>query len=181
MMSMAKVAPQLKQIQEQYKNDRQTAAVKTMELYKKHKVNPLGGCLPILIQMPIFIALYQSFRHSADLRGEGFWWIADLTQPDQVYHFFSIAGFPVTLEPILIAYVLAQLWMSLSHQIPAGAGEQQVQMAKMMRWVPVLFAFFFYIWSMPAGLVLYFTWSAILSRPEFMWIDRKLRAAGLKD
>jgi YidC/Oxa1 family membrane protein insertase len=180
MLKMQKLAPEMKRIQEQYKNDRQTAAMKTMELYRKHKVNPAGGCLPILIQMPIFIALYQAFRHSADLRGEGFMWIADLTQPDQLMYFFSIFSFPVTLEPILIAYVLAQLWMVRSHQIPEGASEQQVQMAKMMRWMPVIFVFFFYIWSMPAGLVLYFTWSAILGRLEFIWIDRKLKAAGLK-
>ena len=66
----------------------------------------------------------------------------------------------------------------MSHPIPQGASEQQVQMAKMMRWMPVIFGFFFYFWAMPAGLVLYFTWSAIFGRLEFMWIDQKIAQAG---
>ena len=105
---MQKLAPEMKRIQEQYKNDRQTGAMKTMELYKKHKVNSCRWLFTNIYSNAYFLALYQTFRHSADMRGEGFLWIADLTQPDQLTYLFMMFGFPVTIDPLLIAYILAQ-------------------------------------------------------------------------
>ncbi len=177
MLKMQKLQPELKRIQERYKGDRQQLAVKQMELFKKHKVNPMAGCLPMFIQLPIFIALYQTFSHAADLRGTGFLWVNDLTLPDQQFYLgFSIPLFGMaTINPLPIIYIAVSLWMSFSHKPPANASDQQQQMAKVMRWLPVLFGFIFY--HMPAGLVLYFTCSAIIGTLEIKYIRRKLGMA----
>ena len=179
MIKMQKLAPDLKYIQEQYKNDKPKLAQKQMELWKKHGVNPLGGCLPLLIQMPIFIALYNTFQYNADMRGASFLWITDLTLPDQVW------GVPIaflnhwilSLNPLPLIYIAVTVWMSLTMPIPttpAGGDPMQEQLAKSMRWMPVLFGVIFY--NMPAGLVLYFTVNAVLSTIEVKFIRRRLAA-----
>ncbi len=180
MMKMQKLAPDMKYIQEQYKNDKQKAAMKQMELFKKHQVNPLGGCLPVLIQIPIFIALYQTFAHSADMRGQGFLWVKDLTLPDQLiylgFHFPSwvplYADLPGSINPLPLIYIAVTIWMSFNQKPPTGGDPMQEQMAKTMRWMPVLFGLFFY--NMPAGLTLYFTVQAVLSTIEIKMVKKKL-------
>nr|MBA3687123.1 membrane protein insertase YidC [Planctomycetota bacterium] len=182
MLKMQKIQPELKLVQEQYKNDRQQLAAKQMELFKKHGVNPLGGCLPVFIQLPIFMALYQAFNHSADMRGERFLWVNDLTLPDTLVGFgFSWpswmfipgwGGMPAALNPLPLVYIAVTVWMSFSMKAPPTSDPQQEQMQKMMRWMPVLFGVFFYY--MPAGLVLYFTVSAILSTIELKYVKKKL-------
>ncbi|TVR10938.1 MAG: membrane protein insertase YidC [Planctomycetota bacterium] len=177
MLAMQKLAPELKRIQEQYKSDPQTRNAKTMELWRKHGVNPLGGCLPIFIQMPIFIALYQSFSHVAELRGESFLWLADLTLPDQVFHLGNMGNFPVTINVLPILYMVISLFMTFSNKPPAasaGSNDQAQQMMKIMRWLPVMFGVIFY--NMPSGLVLYFTMSALISTIEIKWIRHRLGA-----
>jgi YidC/Oxa1 family membrane protein insertase len=174
MMKMQKLSPDLKLIQAQYKDDKQKLAQKQMELWKKHGVNPLGGCLPVFIQMPIFIALYQAFCHSADMRGQTFLWINDLTLPDQVFG-FVLMGTTLTLNPLPLIYIAVTIWMSLTQKLPSGGDPQQEQMAKMMRWMPVVFGAIFY--NMPSGLVLYFTINAILSTIEIKMVKRKLGMA----
>lgn len=176
MLKMQKLAPEMKYIKEQYAGNQQEQAKKQMELFKKHGVNPMSGCLPMLIQIPIFFALFQAFSHSADLRGSSFLWVHDLTLPDQVWgvhlswlpfwdHFFSI-------NPLPIAYILASAWMSFSMKPPANADPQQEMMYKMMRWLPVVMGVIFY--NMPSGLVLYFTVQAVISTLEMKYIRRKL-------
>lgn len=177
MLAMQKLAPELKRIQEQYKSDPQTRNAKTMELWRKHGVNPLGGCLPIFIQMPIFIALYQSFSHVAELRGESFLWLADLTLPDQVFHLGTMGNFPVTINVLPILYIIISLFMTFSNKPVApssGGNDQAQQMMKIMRWLPVMFGVIFY--NMPSGLVLYFTMSALISTIEIKWIRYRLGA-----
>ena len=171
MMKMQKLAPELKLLQEQYKSDKQKMAQKQMELWKKHGVNPLGGCLPILIQIPIFTALYLAFCHSADMRGHGFLWINDLTLPDQLIG-WVIGGWTVSINPLPIIYIIVSIWMSLMQKVPPGADPQQEQMMKMMRWLPVLFGVIFY--NFPSGLVLYFTINAVLSTIEIKMVRKKL-------
>jgi YidC/Oxa1 family membrane protein insertase len=175
-MKMQKLAPELKYLQEQYKNDRQKLAMKQMELWKKNGVNPLGGCLPVLIQMPIFIALYQSFCHSADMRGQSFLWIRDLTLPDQFMPLFTapMVGL-ITINPLPILYIGVTVWMSMLQKPPTGGDPQQEQMFKMMRWLPVIFGLIFY--NMPSGLVLYFTVQAVLSSLEIKLVKRRLGMA----
>ena len=172
MLKMQRLAPELKVIQECFKGDRQQFGLKTMELYKKNGVNPLGGCLPILIQMPMFMALFQVFSHNADMRGAGFLWASDLTLPDAVWgpavSYLSWA----TINPLALIYIGVTVWMSYSMKVPVGGDEQQAQMMKMMRWMPVIFGVIFY--AMPSGLVLYFTVNAILSTLEIRYVKKKL-------
>ncbi len=171
-MKMQTLAPQLRALQEQYKNDKQALAMKQMELWKKNGVNPLGGCLPMLIQIPIFIALYQAFNHSSEMRGQSFLWVEDLTLPDVIYG-FDVAWLSwLTVNPLPLIYIGVTIWMSFQQKPPPNADAQQEQMAKMMRWMPVIFGVIFY--SMPSGLVLYFTTNAILSTLEIKYIKAKL-------
>lgn len=174
MMKMQKLQPELKLLQETYKTDKQKLAQKQMELWKKHGVNPLGGCLPIFIQIPIFTALYLAFSHSADMRGEGFLWIKDLTLPDAVYgwNLAWLWGWNLTINPLPIIYIGVTVWMSMSQKMPTGGDPTQEQTMKMMRWMPVVFGFIFY--SMPSGLVLYFTANAVLSTIEIKMVKKKL-------
>ena len=171
MMKMQKLAPELKLLQEQYKNDKQKMAQKQMELWKKNGVNPLGGCLPILIQIPIFTALYLAFCHSADMRGHGFLWVNDLTLPDQLIG-WVIGGWTISINPLPILYICVSIWMSMMQKVPPGADPQQEQMMKMMRWLPVVFGVIFY--NFPSGLVLYFTINAVLSTIEIKMVRKKL-------
>jgi YidC/Oxa1 family membrane protein insertase len=177
MLKMQQLQPKLKMLQETYKNDKQKLAQKQMELWKENGVNPLGGCLPIFIQIPIFTSLYMAFSHSADMRGSGFLWIKDLTLPDAVMGWtlpFSLPmiGHVLTLNPLPIIYIGVTIWMSLSQKVPPGADPQQEQQMKMMRWLPVVFGLIFY--AMPSGLVLYFTANAALSTLEIKLVRRKL-------
>jgi YidC/Oxa1 family membrane protein insertase len=174
MLKMAKLGPELKYVQEQYKNNKQMLAQKQMELFKKHGVNPLGGCLPILIQLPIFIALFQAFSHTADLRGTSFLWISDLTLPDQVIGvpLSFLGGWVLSLNPLPIIYIGVSAWMSFSQTPPSNGDPQQEMMFKMMRWLPVIFGIIFY--NMPSGLVLYFTVQAVISTLEIKYIKKKL-------
>jgi YidC/Oxa1 family membrane protein insertase len=174
MFKIQKLQPELKYLQQQYKSDRQTLSMKTMELYKKHDVSMLGGCLPMLVQVPVFTGLYQSFYHAADLRGQSFLWIRDLTLPDQVaYLGFSVWPIgPVTINPLPLIYIGVSVWISLMQKPTPGADPTAEQTQKMMRWMPVIIGFVFY--SMPAGLVLYFTVQAVLSALEIRVIKRRL-------
>ena len=171
MMKMQKLAPDLKLLQEQYKNDKAKIAQKQMELWKKHGVNPLGGCLPVLIQIPIFTALYLTFCHSADMRGAGFLWVNDLTLPDQDIG-WMIGGWMISINPLPLIYIGVSIWMSLMQKMPTGGDPQQEQTMKIMRWLPVVFGVIFY--NMPSGLVLYFTINAVLSTIEIKMVRKKL-------
>lgn len=174
LLKMQRLAPELKYIQEQYKNNKQMLAQKQMELFQKHGVNPLGGCLPVFIQLPIFIALYQAFSHSADLRGASFLWVPDLTLPDQLVGvpIEALGGWVLSLNPLPLIYIGVSAWMSFSQPLPANTDPQQEMMGKMMRWLPIVFGIIFY--NMPSGLVLYFTVQAVISTLEIKYIRKRL-------
>lgn len=140
--------PKLKNLQEKYKDDQQKVQAKTMELYKKEGVNPLGGCLPMLLQIPVFFALYRVLSTSVELRGAKFLWIQDLTQPDTL---FMISNFHFNLLPLLMTAIQLVQTKLQSTNNPAMA--QQNKLNTYM--LPVMFLFLF--WNMPAGLVLYWT------------------------
>ena len=151
MKRMQKVQPQMKEIREKYKNDPQTMNAKVMELYRTEKVNPLGGCLPILLQIPVFIALYSTLNGAVELRQVPFWWIADLAKPDTVAVIF---GLP--LNPLVI--VMTSL-MVLQQRLTPSAMDPNQQ--KMMMFMPIMMLFILY--NLPAGLTLYWTVSQILA------------------
>ena len=164
MKRMQALAPEMAALKEKYKDDMQKFTQKQWELYRKHKVSPMSGCLPMAIQMPVFIGFYTMIRSAIELRGAHFLWVADLTKPDTLFMipgltfipFISTpAGLPFNLLPLLMGG--AMLWQS--HLQPPSPGMDPTQ-AKMMRYMPLMFLLFLYTYS--AGLALYMTVSTLL-------------------
>ena len=151
MRRMQKLQPLIKELREKYKDDKQKLNAKTMELYRKEKVNPLGGCLPILVQIPVFFALYWTLDGAIELRQVPFLWINNLTLPDTIGH---IMGIPI--NPLAIAMALT---MVLQQKLTPTATDPA--QAKMMMMMPVVMLFFLY--NMPSGLTLYWTVSQLIS------------------
>ena len=151
MKGMQKVQPYVKLIQERHKDDRQKMNEEMMELYKKHKVNPLGGCLPMLLQIPVFIALYHALFFSIELRGAPFiGWIHDLSVADPYY-----------VTPILMGVT-----MFLQQKLSPSIGDPMQQ--KIMMLLPIFFTFLFM--SFPAGLVIYWTVNNVLTISQQYYI-----------
>ncbi len=155
MKRMQALAPELKALQAKYKDDMQKLTSKQWELYKKHKVSPMSGCLPMAIQMPVFIGFFTMIRSAIELRGAHFLWVADLSKPDTLFIIPGI-NFPFNLLPLLMGG--AMLWQS--HLQPPTPGMDQTQ-AKLMRYMPLIFLLFLYNYS--AGLALYWTVNNLLT------------------
>jgi YidC/Oxa1 family membrane protein insertase len=155
MKRMQALQPQIKALQAKYKDDPMKLQRKTMELWKEHKVNPMSGCLPMLIQTPVFIGFYTMLRTAIELRGARFLWVRDLSKPDTL---FMIPGtnFPFNLLPLLMGG--AMLWQS--HLTPPSPGMDPSQ-AKIMRYLPLIFLVILYNYS--AGLALYWTVNNLLT------------------
>jgi YidC/Oxa1 family membrane protein insertase len=155
MKRMQVLAPEMKALKEKYKDDMQKFTQKQWELYRKHKVSPMSGCLPMAIQMPVFIGFFTMIRSAIELRGARFLWIADLSKPDTL---FMIPGthFPFNLLPLLMGG--SMLWQS--HLTPPSPGMDPAQ-AKMMRYMPLMFLVFLYNYS--SGLALYWTVNNVLT------------------
>ncbi len=159
MAKMRMVAPKMTQIRELYADDKQKQSQEMMALYKKEKVNPLGGCLPILIQMPVFIALYWVLMESVELRhAPWLGWIKDLSAMDPYY-----------ILPLIMG-------VSMFAQQKLNPAPPDPMQAKIMQWLPVFFTFFF-LWF-PAGLVLYWVVNNLLSILQQWVITRKIEAEG---
>jgi YidC/Oxa1 family membrane protein insertase len=151
--NMSKLQPKLKELQEKYKEKPEILNRETMALYKKEGINPLGGCLPMILQMPILIAMYRLLSGMVELKGAGFLWISDLSQPDAVLALpFTIPLANIsTLNIMPILMVGVQVLSSL--MMPSTSTNKQAQM--MMWMMPLMFFFLFY--NMPSGLVVYWT------------------------
>lgn len=161
MANMRRVQPQMADIREQYAEDKQEQSKAMMELYRKEKINPMGGCLPILVQMPVFIALYWTLMESVELRHAPFaLWINDLSVMD-----------PYFVLPLLMG---ASMWFMQKLNPPPPDPMQ----AKIMQWMPVMFTFFF-LWF-PAGLVLYWVVNNLLSMAQQYVITRQIVSAADK-
>ena len=154
MKRMQALAPEVKALKEKYKDDAQKFTQKQWELYRKHKVSPMGGCLPMAIQMPVFIGFYTMLRSAIELRGAHFLWAADLSKPDTLFMIPGI-NFPFNLLPLLMGG--AMLWQS--HLQPPSPGMDPAQQ-KIMRYLPAIFILFLYNYS--SGLALYMTVSTLL-------------------
>lgn len=165
--------PELKKLQEKYKNDRNKLSQETMALYKKHNINPLplGGCLPLLLQIPIFFGLYQALFYSVHLRQASFLWITDLSQPDKLYHFGSplpYIGDYLNLLPIIMTIV----WVIQQKLMPKPDDPQMQQQQKMFSVMSIIFGFMFY--HVASGLVLYWMIMNFLSIIEQTIIKRQV-------
>jgi YidC/Oxa1 family membrane protein insertase len=153
MKRMQALQPQMKLLQEKYKDDPKKMNLKLMEFMKENKVSPLGGCLPILLQIPVFFGFFQMLRSAIELRGASFLWASDLSQPDTVAMVF---GFPINPLPLIMG--ATQLWQA--RMTPPSPGMDPVQQ-KMMQYMPLIFVFMLYNFS--AGLALYWTVQNLLS------------------
>ena len=153
MKEMQLLQPKIEALRKELKDNPQKLNKEIMELYKEHKVNPLGGCLPLLLQMPIFFALYQALIRSVALRGAHFLWIKDLSSPDKAWVFknsIPFLGNQLNILPILMAIgMFVQQKISMAKAI-GEAAQQQKMMSIIM---PIMFGVIFY--QMPSGLVLY--------------------------
>ncbi|MFO1477697.1 MAG: membrane protein insertase YidC [Verrucomicrobiota bacterium] len=165
MKRMQELGPQMKALQEKYKDEPQKLSQKQWEFWKKNKVNPMGGCLPMLVQIPVFFGLYGMIRTAIELRGAGFLWIADLSQPDTL-GIIPGTGIPFNLLPLI--YIASALWQS--HLTPVSPGMDPAQQ-KMMRWMPLMFLAILYNFS--SGLALYMTVQNLLTILQTKLINAK--------
>jgi len=153
MKEMQILQPKIEALRVTYKDNPQKLNKEIMELYREHKVNPLGGCLPLLLQMPIFFALYQVLMRSVALRGANFLWIKDLSEPDRLFMLpFSlpILGNEFNILPILMTI---GMFVQQKFTMAKATGEAAQQQKIMLIVMPLMFGVIFY--RMPAGLVLY--------------------------
>jgi len=155
MKRMQALKPEMDALKEKYKDDQTKYTQKQMELWKKHGVNPMSGCWPMLLQMPVFMGFFTMIRSAIELRGAHFLWVTDLSKPDTV---FMLPGmnFPLNVMPLLMGG--AMLWQS--HLTPPSPGMDPSQQ-KIMRYMPLIFLVFLYNYS--GGLALYMTISTLLS------------------
>jgi len=159
MRRMQELQPEIKALQEKYKKEPQRLQQETMKLYKERKVNPMGGCLPMFVQIPVFIALYTVLRNAIELRYAGFLWIADLSAPENL--FMGKVPFVHSLNILPLVMSASMIWQQkMTSPATAATPEQQQQQKMMMVMMPLMMLFFFY--SMPSGLVLYWTTSNLL-------------------
>ncbi len=162
MKRMQLVQPQMNKLREQHKKNPEKLNREMMELYKKHKVNPFGGCLPMLLQMPVFMALYVALSKSSALLNSKFLWVRDLSSPDKVQLPFTLPflGDQIHVLPLIMvgAMVIQQRFTQIKMEGQDPAMEAQQRMMAVM--MPLLFGFIFY--TMPSGLVLYWLTNTIL-------------------
>lgn len=160
---MKKLAPRLQALKERYGDDKQKLSAATMELYQKEKINPLGGCLPTLIQIPVFFALYYVLLESVELRQAPFFgWIQNLSAPDPYY-----------ILPIINMAVMAGTTL---FQPPSPGMDASQQ--KMMKFMPIAFSVLFFVF--PAGLVLYYAVNGGLGLLQQWVINHRMHAAEAK-
>jgi len=173
MARMKKLQPEMLRIKEQYKDDTQRQQKEIFELYRKEKINPLAGCWPILLQIPVFFALYKVLFVTIDMRHAPFFgWIHDLSAPDptSIVNLFGLLPFdPPTFVHIGIWPLIMgiTMWMQMQLNPPQPDPIQQ----KVFQWMPVVFTFM--LASFPAGLVIYWAWSNTLSILQQLRINNK--------
>jgi YidC/Oxa1 family membrane protein insertase len=165
MKAMQKLQPQMEKIKEKYGNDKEKLNKEIMELYRRNGVNPLGGCLPMVLQFPVFIGLYNALSTPIELRHAPFLWIKDLSRPDWQSLPVAIGGwqFGIPVLTILMgASMFIQQWMTPT----AGDPNQR----KIMMLMPLMFTFMFV--SFPAGLTVYWLVNNLLTIAQQYWINR---------
>ena len=165
---MALLKPKLDEIKEKFKDDKQTQNQEIMNLYSKEGMNPLSslsGCLPMLIQLPVFVALYNVLLYSLDLRHTSFLWINDLSSPENL---FDIFGIPFRALPLIMGIS----WYITQKMTPPNPGADEFQ-TKIFQYMPILFTVMF--WGLPSGLILYWTVSNIISIFQQIYINQKFK------
>ena len=170
MSEMKKIQPLMKDIREKYKNDKKKMNEEVMSLYRTYKINPLGGCLPMVVQLPVFFALYRMLYQAIELRHAPFFlWIDDLSAPDRLFRFGFAIPFmePPYGIPVLTIIMGATMLLQQKMSPPMGDPTQ----AKMMMFMPLIFTVIFINFS--AGLVLYWLVNNVLSIAQQYYIQKK--------
>lgn len=160
MKKMSALQPQIKVIREKYKDDAQRMYYEQQKLFKENNVSQTGGCLPMLVQIPVFFAMFNTFRGAIEIRNAGFLWVADLSMPDPIF------GLPI--HPLAI---MTGLTMFLQQRLQPMPDPNQ---ARMMNIMSLVFVVFFY--NMPAGLTLYMTVNQLTSIAQmlcFKWLEKR--------
>jgi YidC/Oxa1 family membrane protein insertase len=174
MKDMQDLQPRLQAIKEKYKDDRQKISQETMRLYKEAGVNPLGGCLPLLLQMPVFIALFSVLKFTIEVRGAHFFaWITDLSQQDVLTYLpmaLPIIGKEVSVLPLLMGAAMV-LQTKIGGSMTPGSVSTQPKLFNYM--LPIVFTVIFY--KMPSGLVLYWFVNNILTIAQQYYINKDSR------
>jgi YidC/Oxa1 family membrane protein insertase len=163
MRQMQELQPRMNELKEKYKDDAARMNAEVMKMYKEYNVNPLAGCLPMVIQIPIFFGFYRVLGTAVELRNSTFLWVKDLSQPDTVLH---IAGFPINVLPICMAAT-----MILQMELQPKTGDQAQQ--RMFKFVPLIFVFVCY--NFASALALYWTIQNIFSITQ-LYVTRKRTA-----
>ncbi len=182
-VKMQEIGPELKKLKEKYPNDRKAQTEATMELYRKHNVSPLGSCLPLLMQMPIFLGLYYALQESIHFRLAEFLWIKNLAAPDMLLWWtekipylsdpdnlggiFYLGPFLNLLPLIAVSLMIVQQKM----MTPPAMDEQQEMQQKMMKYMMVFFGILFY--KVASGLCLYFISSSLWGLAERRLLPKK--------
>ncbi len=169
-VKMQPLQAEMKEIREKHKDDPRKMQSAMGELYKKHDINPaamMGGCIPMLVQIPVFIGLYGMLRVAPEFRFAGLLWMDSLSYPDQ---FAVLGGFPLNLMPLI--YGVVMFFQMRMTPMPETADETQQMTMKMMRWMPAFLVVILY--NFAAALFVYFTTNALLTMLQQFLINRKL-------
>ncbi len=172
MYKMQQLQPKITALREKYKHDQKTLGQEQWKMFRAHRVNPLSGCLPMFVQIPVLIALYNGIAYSIEFRQEPFFaWIKDLARPDTLMLLpfnIPLLGNQLNILPL----VMVVSWVFQQMTMPKPADPQQAQQQKIMMFMPIIFGFMFY--SMPSGLVLYWLTNTVLGIVEQYYIKRSL-------
>jgi YidC/Oxa1 family membrane protein insertase len=167
MKKMQKLQPQVAKLKEKYKDDKQRLNQEMMDMYRKEGANPMGGCLPMIIQIPVFFALYKALSSAIELRHAPFmFWINDLSAPEDLFTFHVLGyALPIRILPLImgVTQVIQQ------KMTPTSVDPMQ---EKMMLFMPIFFTFLF--WGFPAGLVLYWLVNNVISIGQQYYINKKV-------
>lgn len=184
MAKMQKLQPKINELQKKYGDDRQKLGQEQMKLFKKYGVSPLSGCLPMLLQLPIFISLFGALRAAIELRQAGFLWIGDLSQPDTIFQLpfslpllSSVFGDPIQIN-VLPWLMAGAMFMNQKLMTPPSSGSQADTQRQVMKFMPLFLILILY--QMPSGLTLYITTSTTVGMIEHWLIRRRLADADLK-
>jgi YidC/Oxa1 family membrane protein insertase len=169
MAKMKKLQPEMTKLRDRYKDDRVKQQQAMMELYKKEKVNPLAGCVPILIQIPVFFALYKVLFVTIEMRHAPFFgWIEDLSAPDptSIFNLFGVIPWDPSTVPVIGAFLMLGVWpiimgITMWLQMKMNPAPPDPTQAMIFNWMPIFFTFL--LASFPAGLVIYWAWNNSLS------------------
>ena len=176
---MKAVQPEMVAIRERYGDDKMKQQQELMELYRKEKINPLAGCLPIVVQIPVFFALYEVLFVTIEMRHAPFFgWIHDLSAPDPttIFTLFGLIPFDPTILPVVGPFLHLGVWplimgITMWVQMKLNPAPPDPTQAMIFNWMPIIFTFM--LGSFPAGLVIYWAWNNTLSVAQQAVIMKK--------